>query len=293
MAGLVPAIHVCKTHSASKTWMPGIADKFTQSAQSRLLWPGMTEKSTSMTTPLASRIALVTGASRGIGYATARALAKAGAHVVAVARTQGGLEELDDEIRKGGGAATLVPLNLTDFDGIARLGAALHERHGKLDILVGNAGVAGPSSPLGHIELKPWSDVMAINVSANFQLIRCMEPLLKRSDAGRAVFVTSGAASKASAYLGPYAASKAALETLVRVWARETAATAVRVNLFDPGPIRTRMRATVFPGEDPLTLDTPDQAAEFIVPMCAPDWTETGKFYDYKTRSLMSFRAPA
>jgi len=154
---------------------------------------------------LASRIALVTGASRGIGYATARALAKAGAHVVALARTQGGLEELDDEIRKDGGAATLVPLNLTDFDGIARLGAALHERHGKLDILVGNAGVAGPSSPLGHIELKPWNDVMAVNVSANFQLIRCMEPLLKKSDAGRAVFVTSGAANKASAYLGPYA----------------------------------------------------------------------------------------
>jgi len=122
-----------------------------------------------MTPPLASRIALVTGASRGIGYATARALAKAGAHVVAVARTQGGLEELDDEIRKDGGAATLVPLNLTDFDGVARLGAALHERHGKLDILVGNAGVAGPSSPLGHIELKPWNDVMAVNVSANFQ----------------------------------------------------------------------------------------------------------------------------
>src|SRR6202790_3604514 len=146
-------------------------------------------KLTSMTLPLASRIALVTGASRGIGYATARALAKAGAHVVAVARTQGGLEELDDEIRKDGGGATLVPLSLTDFDGIARLGAALHERHGKLDILVGNAGVAGPSSPLAHIELKPWNDVMAINVSANFQLIRCMEPLLKKSDAGRAVFV--------------------------------------------------------------------------------------------------------
>jgi NAD(P)-dependent dehydrogenase (short-subunit alcohol dehydrogenase family) len=135
--------------------------------------------------------------------------------------------------------------------------------------------------------------VMAINVSANFQLIRCMEPLLKKSDAGRAVFVTSGAANKASAYLGPYAASKAALETLVRVWARETSATAVRANLFDPGPIRTRMRATVFPGEDPLTLDTPEQAAEFIVPMCAPNWTETGKFYDYKTRTLMSFRGPA
>src|ERR1700710_3000085 len=176
-----------------------------------------------MTQPLASRIAVVTGASRGIGRATALALAKAGAHVVAVARTQGGLEELDDEIRKDGGAATLVPLNLTDSEGIARLGAALHERHGKLAVLVGNAGVAAPSSPLGHIELKPWNDVMAINVSANFQLIRCMEPLLKQSDAGRAVFVTSAASNKALAYLGPYSASKAALEALVRVWANETA----------------------------------------------------------------------
>src|SRR5580704_17819928 len=158
-----------------------------------------------MTLHLTSRIALVSGASRGIGYAAARALAKAGAHVVAVARTQGGLEELDDEIRKDGGAATLVPLNLTDFDGVARLGAALHERHGKIDILVGNAGVAGPSSPLGHIDMKPWNDVLALNLSANFQLIRCMEPLLKKSDAGRAVFITSGAAHKANAYIGPYA----------------------------------------------------------------------------------------
>ncbi len=246
-----------------------------------------------MTFPLTSRIALVTGASRGLGYATALALARAGAHIVAVARTQGGLEELDDEIRKNGGSATLVPLNLTDFDGIARLGAALHERHGKLDILIGNAGVAGPSSPLGHIEMKPWNDVMAINVTTNFQLIRCMEPLLKKSDAGRAVFVTSLASSQASAYLGPYAASKAALETLVRVWANETTATPLRINLFNPGPIRTRLRATVFPGEDPLTLDTPEQAAEFIVPMCAPGWIETGKLYDYKTRTLKSFHAPA
>src|ERR1043165_5220454 len=156
-----------------------------------------------MTLPLASRIAVVTGASRGIGYTTARALAKAGAHIVAIARTQGGLEELDDEIRKDGGSATLVPLSMTDSDGLARLGAALHERHGKIDILVGNAGVARPSSPLGHIELKPWNDVMAVNVTANFQLIRCMDPLLKVSDAGRAVFVTSGTASEANAYLGP------------------------------------------------------------------------------------------
>jgi NAD(P)-dependent dehydrogenase (short-subunit alcohol dehydrogenase family) len=251
------------------------------------------EENSLMSPPLTSRIALVTGASRGIGHATARALAKAGAHIIAVARTQGGLEELDDEIRKDGGSATLVPLSLTDSDGIARLGAALHERHGKLDILVGNAGVPGPSSPLGHIELKTFTDVMAVNVSANFQLIRCMEPLLKKSDAGRAVFITSAASNQALAYLGPYSASKAALETLVRVWANETASTPIRINLFSPGPIRTRMRATVFPGEDPMTLETPEQVAEFIVPMCAPDWAETGKLYDYKTRTLQDFRAPA
>ncbi len=244
-----------------------------------------------MSPNLTSRIAVVTGASRGIGYATARALAKAGAHIVAVARTQGGLEELDDEIRKDGGSATLVPLSMTDSDGLARLGAALHERHGKIDILVGNAGVAGPSSPLGHIDLKPWNDVIAVNLTANFQLIRCMEPLLRASDAGRAVFITAGSAQKAPGYRGPYAASKAALETLVRVWAAETASTPIRVNLFSPGPIRTRMRATVFPGEDPMTLDTPEQAAERIVPMCAPEWTETGKLFDYKTRKLVGFRS--
>ncbi len=246
-----------------------------------------------MTQLLASRIALVTGASRGIGYATARALARAGAHVIAVARTVGGLEELDDEIRKDGGSSTLVPLDINDSDGIAHLGAALNERHGKLDILIGNAGVAGPSSPLGHIDLKAWNDVIAVNVTANFQLIRCMEPLLKQSDAGRAVFITSGAASKATAYLGPYAASKSAVETLARVWSHETASTPIRVNLFSPGPIRTRMRAIVMPGEDPLTLDTPEQVAEYIVPMCAPSWTDTGKIYDYRTRSLLSFQSPA
>ena len=185
-----------------------------------------------------------------------------------------------------------MPLNPTDFDGIARLGAALNERHGKLDILVGNAGIAGPSSPLGHIEMKPWQDVMAINVTANFQLIRCMEPLLQQSDAGRAVFVTASAAGEANAYRGPYAASKAALDTLVRCWANETASTPLRVNLFDPGPIRTRMRATVFPGEDPMTLDTPEQVADIIIPMCLPSWSETGKLYDYASREVMSFGSP-
>ncbi len=245
-----------------------------------------------MTLSLASRIALVTGASRGIGYATAIALAKQGAHVIATARTVGGLEELDDAIRKTGNAgATLVPLDLTDTDGIARLGAALHERHGKLDILVGNAGVAGPSSPLGHIELKPWNSLMAVNLNANFQLIRCMDPLLKVSDAGRAVFVTSDAAHLAPAYRGPYAASKAALEILARTWANETLTTPLRVNLFDPGPIRTHLRGTIMPGEDSSALDSPDQAADLIVPMCAPSWRETGKLYDYRTRTLKSLAA--
>ena len=203
-----------------------------------------------MTLPLTSRIALVTGASRGIGYAAARALAKAGAHVVAVARTQAGLEELDDEIRASRRqlprwCRSISPTSTASPGS----GAALHERHGRLDILVGNAGVAGPSSPLGHVELKAWNEVMAVNVSANFQLIRCMEPLLKNSDAGRAVFLTSAAAAKASAYLGPYAASRRRWRRWRCSWAQETASTTLRVNLFDPGPIRTRMRAAVFPGK--------------------------------------------
>jgi NAD(P)-dependent dehydrogenase (short-subunit alcohol dehydrogenase family) len=246
-----------------------------------------------MTKPLHSRIALVTGASRGIGYATSLALAKSGAHVIALARTQGGLEELDDAIRAEGGNTTLVPLDLTDHDGIARLGAALHERHGKLDILVGNAGLAGTSSPLGHTDPKYWTSVMAVNATANFQLIRCMEPLLQKSDAARAVFITSGVVNKATAYMGAYAASKAALETLARVWAHETQNTPLRVNLFNPGPIRTRMRAIVMPGEDPATLDTPAQAAEYILPLCDPLWVETGKFFDYPSKTVMSFHPPS
>ncbi|NEW90856.1 SDR family NAD(P)-dependent oxidoreductase [Rhodopseudomonas sp. BR0M22] len=241
-----------------------------------------------MTQPLASRIALVTGASRGIGYATAKALAKAGAHVIAVARTQGGLEELDDEVRKDGGhPLTLVPLDLTDYQAIGRLGGTIYERHGKLDVLVGNAGIGGPSSPLGHIELKPWLDVIGINLNVNFQLVRCMEPLLRASDAGRAVFLTSLAGGKAPGYRGPYAASKAALETLVQVWAKEVVnTTAIRINLFDPGPTRTKLRASVMPGEDPETLPTPDQAAELLLPLCLPSFTETGKLFDGPSRTL-------
>jgi len=243
--------------------------------------------------PLANRIALVTGASRGIGAATALALAKAGAHVVAVGRTTGALEELDDQIRAAGGSATLVPLDVTDTAGIARLAAALDQRYGRLDVLIGNAAIVGDTSPLGHVEPKVWDQVMAINVTANWHLIRFLDPLLQKSDAGRAVFITSGAASNARAYRGPYSVSKAALDVLARTYAAETAATKVRVNLFNPGPTRTRMRAAVMPGEDPATLPKPAQVAESIVPLCLPDFTESGKLYDFPSRSLQSFRPPA
>jgi NAD(P)-dependent dehydrogenase (short-subunit alcohol dehydrogenase family) len=235
-----------------------------------------------MPPPLADRIALVTGASRGIGHATALALARAGAHVVAVARTVGGLEELDDAIRAIGGSATLVPLDLKDTPGIARLAAALQARYGRLDIMVGNAGILGPLSPLDHVEPKAWDDVLAVNVTANWHLIRAMDPLLKRSAAARVVFVTSGIVAHPRAYWGPYAVSKAALEALARTYAAETLSTAIRVNLFNPGATRTRMRATAMPGEDPAALKAPEPVAERILELCLPQFQGTGKLYDYR-----------
>jgi NAD(P)-dependent dehydrogenase (short-subunit alcohol dehydrogenase family) len=243
---------------------------------------------------LTDRIALVTGASRGIGYAAALALAHAGAHVVAVARTVGGLEELDDAVRAIGGSATLVPLDMRDYDGFYRLAAALDERHARLDVLIGNAAVAGVPSPLDHVEPKSWDEAMAINVTANWHLIRAMDPLLKRSGAGRAVFVTSGVASTARAYWAPYSVSKAALDVLARTYAAETSSTtAIRVNLFNPGPTRTRMRAQAMPGEDPLTLPTPEEVAAKIVDLCLPSFTETGKLYDVRAGRLLEFMPPA
>jgi len=234
----------------------------------------------------------VTGASRGIGYATAIALARAGAHVVAVARTVGGLEELDDEIRKLGGSATLVPLDVRDAPGIARLAAALAERYRRLDVLIGNAGIGGPSSPLTHVEPQAWDDVMAINVTANWQLIRHFEPLLRASDAGRAVFISSGAAHNARAYRGPYGISKAALEALARTFAAETQSTNIRVNVFNPGPTRTGLRAAVMPGEDPMTLPSVEEVADKIVPLTLPSMRETGKLYDFRLGKLFSYRLP-
>ena len=246
-----------------------------------------------MPPPLADRIALVTGASRGIGYATALALAKAGARIVAVARTVGGLEELDDAIKALGGSATLVPLDLKDYAGIDRLALALRQRFGCLDIMVGNAAVLGPLSPLGHVEPKAWEEVMAVNVTANWRLICAMDPLLKFSDAGRVVFISSGMTVQAPAYWGPYTATKAALEALARTYAAESASTNVRVNLFAPGAIRTRMRAQAMPGEDPMTLETPDKVAEKIVELCLPNLLVNGKLYVYPQRRFLDFRAPS
>jgi NAD(P)-dependent dehydrogenase (short-subunit alcohol dehydrogenase family) len=245
-----------------------------------------------MTKPLDGRVAVVTGASRGIGRAAALALSQAGAHVVALARTQGALEELDDAIQAGGGSATLVPVDLKDFEAIDRLGAAIHERWGKLDILFGNAGLLGGLSLLGHYEPKAWDDVMAVNVTANWRLIRSLDPLLRASDAGRAIFMSSGAASKCTAYWGPYSVSKAALEALARTYAAETVNTPVRVMLVNPGPLRTRMRAAAMPGEDPETLRTPEDLAPHILRFASPDWQETGKLYDFPQDKVLGFQPP-
>jgi NAD(P)-dependent dehydrogenase (short-subunit alcohol dehydrogenase family) len=246
-----------------------------------------------MPQPLVDRIALVTGASRGIGYATAIALARAGAHIVAIGRTVGGLEELDDAVRGAGSAATLVPLDMRDYDGLYRLAAALNERYQRLDVLVGNAAIGGQRSPLGHVMPPAWDEALAINVTANWQLIRAMDGLIRRSAAGRAVFITSGAATNARAYAGPYSVSKAALNALARTYAAETDGTNVRVNLFNPGPTRTRMRAQVMPGEDPMTLPTPEQVAEKILDLCLPNCTATGKLYDYRAGKFLDFKDPA
>ena len=226
---------------------------------------------------LDGRIALITGASRGIGRSIAKRFAREGAHLILSARTQGALEELDDEIRSLGGHATLVPADLTDYAKIDEMGAAVFQRYGRLDILVGNAAMLGILSPLGHIDPALWEQTVALNLTANWRLIRSFDPLLRQSDAGRALFVTSGAARGAVPYWGVYATSKAALETMVKIYAAEVAKTAIRVNLVDPGAIRTGMRAEAFPGEDPMTLKTPDEIAQVFVDLASPDETRNGQ----------------
>ncbi|MEZ5816588.1 MAG: SDR family NAD(P)-dependent oxidoreductase [Hyphomicrobiaceae bacterium] len=233
--------------------------------------------------PLADRIALITGASRGIGRAVALGLAQAGAHVVVLARTVGALEELDDEIRAAGGKATLVELDLKRFEKLDALGPTLLQRWGRLDILVANAGILGPLSPLGHITSDAWREVIDINLTANWHIIRSVDPLIRRSDAGRAVFVSSGAALARNAYWGPYAVSKAGLEALAKTWAHELANTQAKVNIVNPGPIRTGMRARAFPGEDPMSLKTPEETVPLFLKLVSPSWQETGQVHDFKS----------
>lgn len=226
---------------------------------------------------LAGKIALITGASRGIGAAVALRFAGEGAHVVLAARTVGGLEEIDDAIRAIGGTATLVPLDLRDFVKIDELAAALLDRYSRLDILVGNAGEFGIFSPLGHIPPSVWAEVIDLNLTGNWRLIRAMDPLLRAAPAGRAIFVTSGIGRDTLAYWGPYAVSKAALEMLVKIYAAEIANTRIRANLIDPGTVRTRLRTRAFPGEDPDTVPPPESVTKLFVELASTECVRNGE----------------
>ncbi len=236
---------------------------------------------------LDGKIAVVTGATRGIGEAVAVDLAGRGAHVIAVGRKVEPLEALDDRIKAVGGSATLVPLNLTDGAGVDRLGASIYERWGKLDILVGNAGVLGRISPLAHIPERVWKETFEVNVSANWRLIRTLDPILRRAEAARCVFLTSGAATKLRAHWGVYSISKAALNALVATYAAEVANTPIRANLFSPGPVRTGMRAAAVPGEDPMTLPAPEEIAPYIAAMCATGFDRNGATWSFTDKAFV------
>jgi NAD(P)-dependent dehydrogenase (short-subunit alcohol dehydrogenase family) len=229
---------------------------------------------------LAGRIALITGASRGIGAAVAKRFAAEGAHVILLARTVGGLEEVDDAVRSSGGQATLIPVDLKDFAAIDTLGPALLERFGRLDAFVGNASLLGEMTPLTHYEADVWHEVFDVNVHANWRLIRTLDPLLRRSEAGRAILVSSRAAADPRAFWGAYAVSKAALEALARVWASELENTNIRVNVVNPGATRTGMRAAAFPGEDPMSLKTPEDTTGTFVRLARADSTVHGRVVD-------------
>ncbi len=230
-----------------------------------------------MSARLQDRVALVTGASRGLGAAVAERFAGEGAHVILVARTVGGLEECDDRVTAAGGSATLVPLDLTDGPGIDRLGAAVAERWGRLDVLVGNAAMLGGLSPVGHFDPETWDQVLAVNTTANWRLIRSFDPLLRASTAGRAIFVTSGVTQGVFPYWAAYATSKAALESMVQIYAAEMHKTAVRANLVSPGILATRLRAQAFPGEDANELAAPESITEIFVELATPDCQRNGE----------------
>ncbi len=246
-----------------------------------------------MSFDLSGRTALVTGASRGIGYFLALELAKRGAHVIAVARTVGGLEELDDEIQAMGNTATLVPLDLKDMPALDLLGSSINDRWGQLDILVANAGVLGTISPVGHVEAKVFDNVISTNLTSIWRLIRSVDPLLRRSDAGRAILMSSGVAHTARAFWAPYAASKAAMEVMGRSWAEETKQMPLRVNSVNPGATRTAMRAKAMPGEDPETLPHPADVAAKIVQLADPALTITGQLYDVRQDKFLHYHMPS
>ena len=231
---------------------------------------------------LTGRVTLVTGASRGIGYAASLALAESGSHVIAIARTQGGLEDLDDAIKSKGGECTLVPMDLKNHDGIDQLGSIIHERWGRLDGLFANAGILGEITLAAHTTPKSWDDVIATNLTSNVRLIRSLDSLLRASEAGRAVFQTSGVATSRRAYWSAYAASKAGLEAFVQCYAKEAESSPLRVNLLNPGATRTAMRAKAMPGEDPATLPNPADIAPLIVEMLSPDYIENDTIVTFR-----------
>ncbi|WP_193182261.1 SDR family NAD(P)-dependent oxidoreductase [Nisaea sediminum] len=233
-----------------------------------------------MTGKLEGRIAVITGASRGIGAAVAKAFAREGAHVVLVARTVGALEEVDDEIRAAGGSASLVPMDLKDSAAIDRLGAALYERYGKIDILVANGGMLGTLTPMHHYDPQLWDDVIAVNLTANQRLVRSLDPLLRQSDAGRAIFVTCDAAHGERPFWGAYAVSKAALEAMVRSYAAENARGTIRANLLNPGATRTKIRATAYPGEDQASVQAPEELVPLFLELASPDCLRNGDLVD-------------
>lgn len=229
---------------------------------------------------LEGRVALITGASRGIGAAVAEAYAREGAHLILVARTVGGLEETDDRVKAAGGTATLVPMDITDTAAMGRLGASILERWGKLDILVANHGVLGALMPIHQYDPKIWDEVMTVNLKACHNLIRVMDPLLRASDSGRSIFLTSGAAVGERPFWGAYAVSKAALEAMIRAYAAETRGFSMRVNMVNPGATRTGMRAAAFPGEDPMTLKTPEDIAPVFIDLATVECERHGARVD-------------
>ena len=228
-------------------------------------------------TSLNNRIALVTGASRGIGRAAAIALAREGAHIIATARTQAGLEELDDTIKAEGGNATLVTMDVNDRPALPRLASAIHDRWGKLDIMIMNAGILGTLTPIAHMDEQIWDDVIATNLTAVFRMINQLDPLFRLSDAGRAVLVTSGAAGGMMPYWSAYAASKAGLDALGKSWAAELKNTTHRINMLSPGRIATNMIGEAFPGIDKATLPSPEDIAGDFVQLCQPDCPYQGQ----------------